>query len=77
MSVAERREDFPIKTFIHLEGMLQEIRRAAMKRAAEIAKNESSTEVYVVKRAHVDQALLEILSDSSLSLKVAGLSQAR
>jgi hypothetical protein len=60
----ERREDFPIDSFRHLEGILQEIRRGVMANAAELADRDTPDgPVYTVTRDHVVRALRDLLSN--------------
>ena len=56
----QKREDFPLDIFRHLEGQLQVLRRKIMAEAADLAKRESppEEEVFVVKREHVE-AIIE------------------
>jgi hypothetical protein len=72
----ERREDFPIDSFRHLEKMLQGIRRRIMVRAAEFAEQENpGTRLYQVTRAHVDRALRELLNDPRQCNRAVGLDE--
>lgn len=55
--MSERREDFSIDAFRHLETKLSELRRRIMDRAASIAREGQPTgTVYCVKTEHVNQA---------------------
>jgi hypothetical protein len=73
---SNRREDFLISSFKHLEARLQGIRRKVMKRAAEIARRESppGEEVFEVGAGHVDRALSELLDDQEACKRAAGVS---
>jgi hypothetical protein len=69
-----RREEFPVDTYRHLEGMLQEIRRRIMDRAAQMAAEEQQAgDVYRVERRHVDRALIEVVSDTDTCIRSTGL----
>ncbi len=56
---ATRQEDFPVETFVHLEGRLQqEVRKPLMKAAADnAAKRDPSADPYVVTQADVNKAV--------------------
>jgi len=70
----ERREDFPIDSFRHLEEILQGIRRRVMVRATEFADHDNpGTPFYQVTRMHVDRALRELLTDPRECVHVIGL----
>lgn len=72
--VRPRREEFPVDTYRHLEGMLQEIRRRIMDRAAQMAAEEQQeSDVYRVERKHVDRALVEVVSDTGDCIRATGL----
>mgnify|MGYP001591397455 FL=1 len=66
----QKREDFPVDTFRHLEGLLQILRRKIMAEAAEIAKRESppEEEIFVVKREHVEAVIESMGLSRILSL---------
>jgi hypothetical protein len=52
-----RQEDFRVDSFRYLEGRLHDLRTRVMRSAAHLAGAEDpESEVYVVKREHVDKA---------------------
>lgn len=61
---AERTENFPNQTFLHLETRLCVLRRLIMRQAASYPKNETSDHVYTVTTEHVDRALYEVFAGS-------------
>jgi hypothetical protein len=68
----ERREDFPVESFQHLEVKLQLIRKLVMDLAAEIAAaTETNPYSYRVERAHVDHALVTFLLDPGTPERLA------
>lgn len=68
----ERKEDFPVESFQHLEAKLQLIRKLVMDLAAEIASdNESNPYAYRVEKAHVDHALVKFLLDPGTPERLA------
>jgi hypothetical protein len=70
----ERREDFPVDSFRHLEGYWHLIRRIVMARAAQLADRETPEgPVYTVTRDHVAMALRELLSDWETCRTAIGL----
>lgn len=68
----ERKEDFPVESFQHLEAKLQLIRKLVMDLAAETAANtEANPFSYRVEKAHVDHALVTFLLDPGTPERLA------
>ena len=61
--VFERREDFKIETYRHLEEKIGKIRRSVMDLAAQHARGrQPDTEVYRVEPQDIDRAFTDLLS---------------